>query len=145
MAGGRLKKDTRARAHTHTHILQVSCGGEHAALITAAGTILAWGSNALWQLGSRRGGSPHEELGIHDEEDALDAADLGAYAYEPIRMLSHHAAAFMHIACGRAHTVALARDDAVFVWGCNAHGQCGVDIKSEGDEHAQGAAAQVLS
>jgi len=114
--------------------LQVSCGQEYAACVTACGAVLCWGSNTMDQLGQTRGAAT----------PLMESAPENDFSHEAVRPWlrrrgfgvkrlrgqmpqhsSRHAPFFTAIACGHSHNAALTRDGSVFTWGNNAAGQCG--------------------
>jgi len=92
-------------------VLQVSCGAEHVGCISHCGTLLCWGSNADDQLGS--------PLTLNDDECLVIAPSVTrvpATAVPTMRHTLNAGGAYVQVACGAAHTVALASHGAVFAW-----------------------------
>ena len=89
-------------------MVAVAAGGSHNLALRADGTVFAWGSNYLRQLGGYRGslsGSPEkvEYTGV------LEGRTVVA------------------VAAGESHSLALVSDGTVVAWGDNGYGQLGVD------------------
>jgi alpha-tubulin suppressor-like RCC1 family protein len=81
---------------------RVSAGGYHTAAVKTSGTLWAWGSNGLGQLGdgtTTTRCSPIQEFG-----SATDWAQVSA---------------------GRYHTAAVKTSGTLWAWGCNAFGRLG--------------------
>ncbi|MCA9863010.1 MAG: hypothetical protein KC432_08320, partial [Thermomicrobiales bacterium] len=75
-------------------------GGSHSLALTTGGEVLAWGHNALGQLGDGTATN-------HLSPTAIGLADVQA------------------IAAGGSHSLALMRDNTLLSWGANANGQLG--------------------
>ncbi len=84
----------------------VSAGGEHSLALTAAGTVLAWGDNTYGQLGGPPPTTP-----------TPGNPTLRTVAGLPF---------IVAISAGTRHSLALAADGTVWVWGRNQFGQLGV-------------------
>ncbi|KAL3696795.1 hypothetical protein R1sor_010871 [Riccia sorocarpa] len=87
-----------------THIIQVSCGGYHAAALTADGKVLTWGHGGHGQLG-------HEGL-----ESAREPAIVESLADRRV----------VSIACGGAWTAAVTERGELYTWGKNRDNQLGI-------------------
>ncbi|KAL0891844.1 hypothetical protein ABMA27_015104 [Loxostege sticticalis] len=84
-------------------IVAISCGDEHSAVICQNGRVFVFGGNAWGQLG----------LGHKDEVTRPSC----------VKWLKPHRVMF--VACGRAHTVFVTDNSAVYSVGCNDEGQLG--------------------
>jgi len=115
--------------------VEISCGAEHAACVTGCGAVYSWGSNAQGQLGRVCSTTPH--AGAASCASSPQPVMPMMYAHAP----DGRAATFCQVACGGYHTVALARDGSVWMWGAGEWGQCGPDV--EGVEEGGGAAGGV--
>eukprot|EP00923_Selenidium_pygospionis_P011325 GHVN01019598.1.p1 GENE.GHVN01019598.1~~GHVN01019598.1.p1 ORF type:complete len:1678 (-),score=279.07 GHVN01019598.1:366-5399(-) len=89
-------------------VVQVACGDDHTAVVTAVGQCYVWGSNAYGQLG----------LGEQQDEDSYEPTKLDRFNSVPIRK----------VACGSHHTVCLSQMGDVFVCGSNHAGQLGLGV-----------------
>ena len=131
-------------------------GGSHSLALTAAGEVLAWGSNNHGQLGAAHPAYSMRPLPVALPERARAVAAgmyfslaLGAsghvYAWGWNRVgqlgqgdeVDRHRPARIpglstvrSIAAGQAHAAALA-DDALYGWGCNADGQIGAAAREQ--------------
>ncbi|KAJ2784778.1 alpha tubulin suppressor [Coemansia javaensis] len=93
-------------------VRQVACGWNHTLLLSTQGRIYAAGANGFGQLGL---GPPQ---GSQPAARAWTQVDVGA---EPaVRR------AFVAVACGLRHSLALDEDGVVFGWGANRSGQLGL-------------------
>lgn len=93
-------------------IIQVSCGDAHTAALTAEGLVLSWGGGGCGQLGH-----PDTPLMPKDEDGC---------PYQPVpRVIESLTYNIKHIACGKAHTVAISEEGLSFTWGAGACGQLG--------------------
>lgn len=100
-------------------VLQVSCGTEHVGCVCHCGALFCWGSNDDGQLGGSL---------MPDDEDCLFITQTVKPVLAASVPMMHHtlnAGAYIQVACGAQHTVALVSHGAVFAWGCNTSGQCG--------------------
>jgi hypothetical protein len=140
----------------HTRIVAVGCGDAHMAAVDANGSVYCWGRNSCGQCGllhasqqilspsrvrsfgssssSDRGlktradaavASPGAQEGpqggdgvggVKDEADGHGDGDCGA---------GGHAVA---VACGEEFTIVLCEGGAVYAWGRNHEGQCGIGV-----------------
>ncbi|KAG1651691.1 X-linked retinitis pigmentosa GTPase regulator [Nymphon striatum] len=89
-------------------ILDMACGDEHSAVITANGRLLTFGSNEWGQLG-------HGNC-----ETNLKPTTVKALKHEKS----------VGIACGRAHTLVATDSGKVFAFGSNTDGQLGISETS---------------
>jgi hypothetical protein len=97
----------------------VAAGGAHTIVVTGAGKLWAFGCNAFGQLGLGRSGGagdrPRDRLvptPVGEGEEALESV------------------VFRLVACGDAHSVAVAQDGGLWSWGRGHRGRLG-----HGDEH----------
>eukprot|EP00966_Prymnesium_polylepis_P269424 6224544-Prymnesium_polylepis.1 len=95
----------RGKRHAPLQVSSVSCGMYHSAVCTVDGALWTWGANSDGQLGL---GDERERRVPH-----LVRADLGGLV--------------LQVACGGKHTLALGEGGRAWGWGCNTHGQVGVD------------------
>jgi hypothetical protein len=84
--------------------VQVSCGAEHALLLTQTGAVVAWGANYAGQLGIGRCGPP---------------------AAQPVVVESLAGRPVVRIACGTASSAAVTASGMVYTWGTSAAGVLG--------------------
>lgn len=82
-------------------VLQVSGGQDHGLAITTGGTVWAWGSNAVGQLG--------------DGTTTTRTTPVQVAGLSGVRQVS----------AGLEHSLALRSDGTVWAWGANDHGQLG--------------------
>ncbi|WP_147443554.1 RCC1 domain-containing protein [Corallococcus sicarius] len=85
-----------------TRIISVAAGRQHALALREDGTVWAWGSNLMGQVGA--------------------GAEAGAVP-APVQVPGLTGVA--GIACGADHSLARKADGTVWAWGSNAHGQLG--------------------
>ncbi|OXU27330.1 hypothetical protein TSAR_007290 [Trichomalopsis sarcophagae] len=84
---------------------RISMGLRHSAIVSTDGELLVSGASNKGQLGV-------DLRGARCSESFLTVSDL-----PPVR----------EVACGQHHTVAISRDNQLFAWGDNKHGQLGID------------------
>eukprot|EP00933_Yihiella_yeosuensis_P041082 TRINITY_DN35521_c0_g1_i1.p1 TRINITY_DN35521_c0_g1~~TRINITY_DN35521_c0_g1_i1.p1 ORF type:complete len:1279 (+),score=178.27 TRINITY_DN35521_c0_g1_i1:69-3905(+) len=94
-------------------IRQVAAGARHSMLLTDAGKLFSMGDNAHGQLGI------DHKLGLN----AIKSADtptqvIGELAREEVIVKS--------VVCGDNYSLALTKDDQLYVWGANSNGQLGL-------------------
>ena len=92
-------------------VLHVSCGAEHVGCISHCGALLCWGSNTDGQLGS--------PLTPNDDEGLVIAPTVTRAPGTAVPTMCHTLnadGAYVQVACGAAHTVALASHGVVFAW-----------------------------
>ena len=94
-------------------ICNVAGGDGHTAAVTAIGQLYSWGASACGQLG-------------HSDTENMPK-DVEGYPYQPVPRLVEalRDVWIISIACGDAHTVAVARDGRLFAWGGGGCGQLG--------------------
>ena len=92
-----------ARLLTADHIKAVTMGTSHAAVLTASGKCVTFGSNSFGQLGYDRAGASREPQIVH----ALENKRLTL------------------VSCGDTFTVAVSDEDEVFSWGKGSRGRLG--------------------
>ena len=90
-------------------VVDVACGLQHTALVTASGEVLAWGSNKYSQCGTV----------ARQEVVSLPTYVSGLFG--------HRCAT---VACGGAHTLVVSDMGKIFSWGQNACGQLGLGHKT---------------
>lgn len=116
----------------HTRIVAVGCGDAHMAAVDANGSVYCWGRNSCGQCGllhaSQQILSPSRVRsfgssgggdgvgGLKDEVDGHGDGDGG---------VGGHAVA---VACGDEFTIVLCEGGAVYAWGRNHEGQCGIGV-----------------
>jgi alpha-tubulin suppressor-like RCC1 family protein len=101
-------------------IVSVVCGGLHTIAVTKEGMCYAWGRG--------EGG----QLGIPIKEQTYDAETNDVYLAIPKRIRGQLEKVFVtQVACGDAHSLALASSGAVFGWGYTNSGQLGLGISGE--------------
>jgi alpha-tubulin suppressor-like RCC1 family protein len=84
------------------HITRLAAGQAHS-IVVADGQVWAWGNNDYGELGT----------GFH------------SLSYRPLRLGLQAKVNIIEVACGAAHSLALAQDGVVFAWGNNEFGQLG--------------------
>ena len=87
-----------------TEVSSVAAGTYHSLALKSDGTVMAWGSNSLGQLGDGTSGNTRTS--------PVTVSGLSGV---------------VAIAAGSYHTVALKSDGSVWVWGRNNYGQLGID------------------
>jgi len=96
-------------------ILQLSCGGQHAAVLVEGGAVYTWGKGGFGRLGhgdSRPSSSPRQVSIPHK---------------------------CVQVACGFAYTAAVTSCGQVYAWGAGENGRLGV-----GDEHDRNVPTKIL-
>jgi alpha-tubulin suppressor-like RCC1 family protein len=93
------------------NITQVSAGGQHALALRSDGTVWAWGSNASGQLGNGTRTSSRKPVQVRTSGG-------------PLKQVKE-------VSAGLSHSVALTKDGFVLAWGENAHGQLGVNDRTD--------------
>ena len=88
-------------------IVMVAAGCEHSAAVGEDGSVCTWG------------GGNHGCLGHNDEEDRLVPTQLTVEVMGGARMVM--------VATGGLHTVAVAHDGVLWVWGYGRFGQLGLE------------------
>lgn len=112
-------------------VTAVAAGGAHSLALTAAGAVFSWGDNSRGQLGRA----------------AADAAAVAAGSPAPAASLPARVAfpagvTITALAAGRAHSLALAADGAIWAWGDNGAAQLGLAAcEGAADASAPGAVA----
>ncbi|XP_030838471.1 probable E3 ubiquitin-protein ligase HERC4, partial [Strongylocentrotus purpuratus] len=100
----------------------------HSLALSADGRVYSWGRNDVGQLGIRK------------KKQRYDNQSQITQDFTPrlIEELSNYDV--IQIACGDVHSIALTLDGRLFSWGCNRHGQLGVETKwaaKEAKDHAE--------
>ena len=85
--------------------IKAACGGQHSLVLTDANKLYGWGSNVYGQLG----------MNIADK--MLPTPDI---------VPSLRRSGSCHVVCGYSHTVALLKNEQLYVWGRNDCGQLGL-------------------
>lgn len=91
-------------------VKQIAVGDNHCFALTQSGKLYGWGANSLKQLGmdtDERYLSVPTEIVVKDKKD--------------------NDVLFTAISSAGAHTIAIAEDGYIWVWGSNAYGQLGVN------------------
>ncbi|KAJ2770897.1 alpha tubulin suppressor [Coemansia nantahalensis] len=96
-------------------VRQVACGWNHTLLLDGTGCVWAAGSNSFGQLGQ-----PAAQPGSPPRNGAWTRVVPGARDPAP-------PPAFVAVACGMRHSLALSEDGAVYGWGANRCGQLGLE------------------
>ncbi|KAJ2708629.1 hypothetical protein H4R19_004651, partial [Coemansia spiralis] len=95
-------------------VRQVACGWNHTLLLDGQGCVWAAGSNSFGQLGH-----PPAQSGI--------APSPGVWTQVvPDAAVDARPPAFIAVACGMRHSLAVSADGAVYSWGANRSGQLGL-------------------
>ncbi|CAB9529356.1 RCC1 and BTB domain-containing protein 2 [Seminavis robusta] len=104
-------------------IAQVAAGDWHAMALTQEGTVLAWGCNRNMQCGRK-------STRANKNPNAPSAAPLQMIPM-PITILDSDPdrideppVQIAKIVCGKAHSVAISRQNQVYCWGASHYGQC---------------------
>ncbi|XP_047323026.1 ultraviolet-B receptor UVR8 [Impatiens glandulifera] len=100
---------TGSRSLSHK-IVSVAAGEAHTLVLSADGSVYAWGKGRLGRLGT---GSENDEP-------------------FPVRVGSDSNLRFVEVAAGAYHSLALADDGSVWSWGYNIYGQLGIDGENAG-------------
>mmetsp|Transcript_1928 Transcript_1928/g.3411 ORF Transcript_1928/g.3411 Transcript_1928/m.3411 type:complete len:1017 (+) Transcript_1928:469-3519(+) len=99
-------------------VMQASVGRDHSLVVTKAGLIFAWGSNAFGQLGLRKGYSG--TMTTHPRKVKLPRIES-----------TNMAPRAKQVGASSTHSVALGVDGSVYTWGANDKGQLGFrDVSS---------------
>jgi alpha-tubulin suppressor-like RCC1 family protein len=118
----------------------VACGARHTVFLTVEGTVLTCGANDFGQLGvaTRFGAAAHYASPTHSLiEPLIPGAEYGgsptgtlsqvpSLVNTPTPVRSLRGRAICHVECGANHSIAIADDGSVFVWGSNHFGQLGL-------------------
>ncbi len=96
-------------------IKNVACGDAHTLALCFDGQVFSWGGAGCGQLG-------HQNI-------SLMPRDADACPYQPFPKLidTLKGTPIIHIACGKAHSLAIDNTNALFTWGAGACGQLGVE------------------
>ena len=96
-------------------IKEVSCGDAHTLALGIEGQVYSWGGAGCGQLG-------HANI-------SLMPRDADACPYQPFPKLIETLKNIfiIHIACGKAHSLAIDNTNSLFTWGAGACGQLGVE------------------
>lgn len=95
-------------------VKEVACGDAHTLALSQDGQIFSWGGAGCGQLG-------HSNI-------ASMPRDADSCPYQPFPKLidSLKNNFIIHIACGKAHSLAIDTNNALYTWGAGACGQLGV-------------------
>jgi len=85
--------------------IKAACGGQHSLVLTDANKLYGWGSNVYGQLG-------------------MNVADKLMLTPDIVPSLRRSGSC--HVVCGYSHTVALLKNEQLYVWGRNDCGQLGL-------------------
>jgi hypothetical protein len=98
-------------------VVQVSCGTVHTLALTKLGAVFVWGGARSGKLG----------LGGVGSCDTFVQKTRSGQPFVPIpkHMNSLAAVHVTHISAGRAHSLALTQEGAVYTWGCGKDGKLG--------------------
>lgn len=117
--------DRRRRRHRRRMRLRrpafVAAGGEHSLCLDRKGSVYSWGNGAIGQLG-------HVDLNAKLVSADADGRTDGAVCPCPRRVAALELLPCSAVAAGHAHSVALSERGAVYVWGSNLDGQCGLGV-----------------
>ena len=106
-------------------VVDVACGKDHSAALTATGELYMWGRGSNGRLGLNN-----------------------AAHYQLIPRALPAKIAFNSVTCGGFHTLAIATGGVPYAWGCNASGQLGLGHRVDATSPAQvvgpGAAPQLV-
>ncbi|EGG19322.1 regulator of chromosome condensation domain-containing protein [Cavenderia fasciculata] len=92
------------------HAKSVSCGWEHAAVITVDGELFTWGNNTSGQLGHGLAAGKHQST--------------------PMRVESLKQTPIMMMSLGGEHTVVIDRSFHIYSWGNGKYGQLGHGVST---------------
>ena len=95
-------------------VVAVAAGGNHSVALCSDGTIAAWGSNNVGQLGTNSMTSSQEPVAVN--------TDSGTSALFGKTVVA--------VAAGAFHSVALCADGTLAAWGYNGNGQLGNNSKT---------------
>jgi alpha-tubulin suppressor-like RCC1 family protein len=99
----------------------VSAGESHTCVITSAGKVYCWGSNATGQLGAVVGGDPTVMPLVPVDNSPA-----------PVQVVFDNPDDYaVQIAAGADHTCATTKDGDAHCWGANGYGQLGTGDKDE--------------
>jgi alpha-tubulin suppressor-like RCC1 family protein len=87
-----------------SRVVDISCGLGHSLFLTDSGSVHAWGNGA------------NGRLGLGDLSDHTEACWISALEDEVVT----------DIQCGASHSVVLTSSGAIYTWGKNTQGQCGL-------------------
>ena len=107
-------------------ISQAICGGLHTIVISKEGEVYSWGSTEGGQLG----------LPLNMIADLTEGNEQPVAVPQKIPALS--GIHVTQVACGEAHTVALAKDGRLFGWGMSNYGQLGLGFSADSFEPGVG-------
>lgn len=106
---------------TKLHVVQLSCGGQHTAALTADNQIVTWGSNdngALGRDSTWEGDMRDIDAGSDSDDD--DEGDLNPYESTPTPIPGEHfppGTTFAQVAAGDSCTFVLTDTGLVYGWG----------------------------
>ncbi|EFJ05293.1 hypothetical protein SELMODRAFT_449178 [Selaginella moellendorffii] len=95
-----------------TVVIQVACGGAHAAALSEHGVLQTWGYNEHGQLG--RG------ISCEGLQGAKIVTSFVKFLNEPVETVK-----VKQVVCGEYHTAAIAHNGDVYTWGLGSSGQLG--------------------
>ena len=113
--------DNRGEGICEHDVAELSAGGESACALLANGTLWCWGGNQFGTLG----------VGPAGDEQCVAANVPVACRYRPVQVEGLNDVA--HVSEGQLITCAIKRDNSVWCWGKNEHGELGHQPGSNGD------------
>lgn len=91
------------------HIVDITCGDKHSAVLTSGGDVFTWGDGSLGQLG----------LGDFRKQ------------HTPHRVMELQGKMILQISCGAYHTACIDKDEKVYTWGQGGSGRLGHDSEHD--------------
>jgi len=110
---------------TNRRVVAVSAAENHSLCVTSEGAVYAFGSNRFGQLGYNSSGS-----GDSGSNDKTGSTTSRCCLPKRVDDLWKKHVLCIGVAAGEKHSVALSQKGEVYVWGCNASGQLGVNHRS---------------
>lgn len=111
--GPSVREPRLVQALAAESVLAAACGSDHSGALVRGGRVLLWGGNSHGQLG--RGHKGDDASCLTPDEVFLPGSAV-------------------QIDCENWYSAALLADGRLVAWGCNEHGQLGIDAR--GDRHA---------
>lgn len=112
---------------TNKNIIKVSCGLRHVIALTDSGELYGWGNSRYGQLGEHatRGKNFRPvKICVNEDNDVESRKET-----DENETVNNNATGIkiLDVACGQNHTAMLSNNGYIFTFGCNKHGQLGIE------------------